>query len=67
MVDCSPFADSDVDFAKRLVTDLGVACVPGSSFFREPRLGAGIVRFAFCKELSTLQAAAERLAGLSAW
>ncbi|MDP9405837.1 MAG: aminotransferase class I/II-fold pyridoxal phosphate-dependent enzyme [Actinomycetota bacterium] len=67
MVDCSPFAASDVEFAKRLVTELGVACVPGSSFYSNPALGAGTVRFAFCKQRSTLEAAAERLDGLRHW
>ncbi|MBA2528347.1 MAG: aminotransferase class I/II-fold pyridoxal phosphate-dependent enzyme [Euzebyales bacterium] len=67
MADCSPFGLDDVGFAKRLVTELGVACVPGSSFFREAGRGTGIVRFAFCKQLPTLEAAAERLAGLAGW
>jgi aspartate/methionine/tyrosine aminotransferase len=67
MADCSPFAGSDVDFAKRLITEVGVAVVPGSSFFREPELGSGWVRFAFCKEMTTLEAAAERLAEVASW
>ncbi len=49
------------------MSELGVACVPGSSFFSEASLGAGIVRFAFCKRLETLEAAGERLAGLASW
>jgi aspartate/methionine/tyrosine aminotransferase len=67
MADCSPFAGSDVDFAKRLITEVGVAVVPGSSFFREPELGSGWVRFAFCKEMATLEAAAQRLAEVATW
>jgi aminotransferase len=67
MADCSGYADNDVDFAKRLITEVGVAVVPGSSFFREPSRGASWVRFAFCKELATLDAAAERLAEVAAW
>jgi len=37
-------------FAKYLVQEIGVACVPGSSFYRDPRDGARQVRFAFCKK-----------------
>jgi aminotransferase len=43
---------------------VGVACVPGSSFYSEPDLGAQQVRFCFCKQDSTLEAAAERLSKL---
>ncbi len=52
---------SDVAFTEHLVRDIGVAVVPGSSFYRDPRDGAQQVRFAFCKKLETLDAAAERL------
>jgi aspartate/methionine/tyrosine aminotransferase len=54
------FAD-DVAFAKHLVQDIGVACVPGSSFYRDPRDGAKQVRFAFCKKPETLDEASRRL------
>jgi aminotransferase len=57
------FAD-DAAFAKYLVAEIGVACVPGSSFFREPGAAASIVRFCFCKTDETLDAAAARLAKL---
>jgi len=40
---------------------VGVAAVPGSSFFSEPALGAHLVRFAFCKKLEALEEAGERL------
>ena len=40
---------------------LGVAAVPGSSFYRDPRDGAQQVRFAFCKRDETLDEAAKRL------
>jgi aspartate/methionine/tyrosine aminotransferase len=40
---------------------VGVAVVPGSSFYSDPRDGARQVRFAFCKRDETLDAAAERL------
>jgi len=54
------FAD-DVAFTKYLVSEIGVAAVPGSSFYRERKDGASQVRFAFCKKDDTLDAAAERL------
>jgi len=57
------FAD-DVTFTKYLVKEVGVAPVPGSSFYRDPRDGATQVRFAFCKKLETLDAAAEKLGKL---
>jgi aspartate/methionine/tyrosine aminotransferase len=54
------FAD-DVAFTKYLVKDIGVAAVPGSSFYRHPRDGAQQVRFAFCKRDQTLDEAGKRL------
>jgi aminotransferase len=62
MTDISGFGfDDDVAFTKYLVKDVGVAAVPGSSFYRDARDGARQVRFAFCKKLETLDAAAEKL------
>ena len=67
MTDISAFGFSDdVAFAKYLVEKIGVACVPGSSFYRNPRDGARQVRFAFCKKPETLDAAARRLEKLQA-
>jgi aminotransferase len=54
------FAD-DVAFTRHLIREVGVACVPGSSFYSVPELGAQQVRFCFCKKDETLQLAAERL------
>ena len=54
------FAD-DLAFTRHLVREVGVAAVPGASFYRDPRDGAQQVRFAFCKRNETLDAAAERL------
>jgi aspartate/methionine/tyrosine aminotransferase len=51
----------DVAFTKYLVSEIGVAAVPGSSFYRDRKDGALQVRFAFCKKDDTLDAAAERL------
>jgi aminotransferase len=53
----------DVEAARHLVEKVGVAAVPGSSFFSRPELGRSILRFAFCKRLETLEAAGERLRG----
>ena len=54
-------ATDDVDFAGYLVRDIGVATVPGSSFFQDKALGRPYVRFCFCKRDSTLDEAAQRL------
>ncbi len=62
MTDISGFGfDDDVSFVKHLVKDVGVAAVPGSSFYRDARDGARQLRFAFCKRAETLDAAAEKL------
>jgi aminotransferase len=56
--------ESDVAFCRHLVEDIGVAAVPGSSFFSDRSLGANWVRFCFAKKRETIAAAAERLARL---
>src|SRR6201993_203981 len=67
MTDISAFGfKDDVSFAKYLVQEVGVATVPGSSFYRDPKDGAKQVRFAFCKKPETLDEAARRLLKLSA-
>ena len=58
------FAD-DRAFAEHLVQEVGVATVPGSSFYSDNRRGAQQVRFAFCKRLETLQKAIARLEKLT--
>ena len=55
---------NDRDFAVWLAETIGIATVPGSSFYGEPELGRSSVRFAFCKTFETLGRAAERLAAL---
>ena len=66
MTDFTPFGGAhDVEFAERLTRTVGVAVVPGSSFFHDPALGRHYVRFAFCKRLETLAEAARRLRRLS--
>ncbi len=62
MTDISAFGfANDVEFTKHLIREIGVACVPGSSFYSVPERGAQQVRFCFCKKDETLKLAAERL------
>ena len=62
MTDISAFGfRDDVEFTRHLIQEVGVACVPGSSFYSRPELGARQVRFCFCKKDETLEAAADRL------
>ncbi|HEY0171999.1 MAG TPA: aminotransferase class I/II-fold pyridoxal phosphate-dependent enzyme [Pyrinomonadaceae bacterium] len=57
----------DVEFTRHLIQEIGVACVPGSSFYSRPELGARQVRFCFCKKDETLEAAADRLRKLQSF
>jgi aspartate/methionine/tyrosine aminotransferase len=67
MTDISAFGfPDDVAFAKYLVKEIGVAAVPGSSFYNDPADGRTQLRFTFCKTETTFQAAEERLAKLKA-
>ena len=67
MTDISAFGfPDDIAFAKYLVKEIGVAAVPGSSFYRNPADGRTHLRFTFCKKETTFQAAAERLSKLCA-
>jgi aminotransferase len=62
MTDVSGFGFSDdVALARHLVTEVGVASVPGSSFYRSGG-GRQQLRFCFCKREDTLTAAETRLA-----
>jgi L-glutamine---4-(methylsulfanyl)-2-oxobutanoate aminotransferase len=62
MTDISDFGfENDVKFARHLVQNIGVAVVPGSSFYHQAKLGAQQVRFCYCKRDETLEAAAEKL------
>ena len=62
MPDISAFGfANDVEFAAYLVKEIGIACVPGSSFYKHPKDGSQQVRFAFCKKPETLDEAARRL------
>ncbi|MEZ5352019.1 MAG: aminotransferase class I/II-fold pyridoxal phosphate-dependent enzyme [Bryobacteraceae bacterium] len=62
MAGISPFGfPDDMAFARHMLAKARVAAVPGSSFFEDPRDGAGLVRFCFCKKLETLAEAGRRL------
>ncbi len=61
MADISAFGfEDDVQFARHLIEDVGVAAVPGSSFFFHPEEGSKLIRFCFCKKYETLKLADER-------
>ncbi len=65
MTDVAGFGfPDDVAFVRHLVTDVGVASVPGSSFYRDGAAGRTKVRFCFCKKEETLSAAEVRFAAL---
>ncbi|MEK7406423.1 MAG: aminotransferase class I/II-fold pyridoxal phosphate-dependent enzyme [Acidobacteriota bacterium] len=65
MTDISGFGfRDDVEFVRHLIEHIGVAAVPGSSFFADPARGAGMVRFCFCKKYETLEAAGALLGRL---
>jgi aminotransferase len=67
LADFSPLSDlDDVTFAKWMTQEIGVATVPGSSFYSRKEDGRNFVRFAFCKKQATLDDAAERLSRLRA-
>ena len=67
MTDISGFGfRDDVEFARYLVKDVGVAAVPGSSFYRNAGAGRTKLRFCFCKKDETLVEADRRLARLAA-
>src|SRR3984893_10047947 len=57
---------NDLEFVNHLVKDIGVATVPGSSFYSDARDRAQQGRFAFCKRDETLDEAGKRLRKLRA-
>jgi aminotransferase len=62
MTDITEFGfTDDTTFAHALVKDVGVAAVPGSSFYSNPRNGYRKIRFGFPKKMQTLQNAVELL------
>jgi len=66
MTDISRFGfPDDVAFVRYLIETLGIAAVPGSSFFCHPKAGAQNVRFCFCKKYETLEKARHQFTKLS--
>jgi aspartate/methionine/tyrosine aminotransferase len=53
--------ENDTEFAMRLITEAGVATVPGSSFYQNPENGKHLIRFCYAKQMQTLQEAGRRL------
>jgi aminotransferase len=68
MTDITAFGfPNDVEFTRHLIREIGVACVPGSSFYSGSEKDTQQqVRFCFCKSDETLNRAAERLEKLRA-
>jgi len=64
MTDISAFGEDDVALANRMVREIGVATVPGSSFYLDGARGRQQVRFSFPKKMETLRRAADRLGRL---
>ena len=58
------FQGNEVEFAHYLTADIGVAVVPGSSFYYTPGLGGGMIRWAFPKKRQTLELVSQRLTRL---
>ena len=61
MTEIDGFGEDDVALAHRMVKDIGLATVPGSSFYLDPARGRKQIRFSFPKKMETLRRAAERL------
>ena len=62
LADFSDLSDlPDDEFSFWLTSEIGVAPVPGSSFYSDPQDGRHLARFAFCKTEDLLEQAAERL------
>jgi len=65
ILDYSGISDEpDVDYAKRLTHEIGVASIPVSVFCEEPPAGRKLLRFCFAKDDATLEKAASKLCQL---
>jgi aminotransferase len=66
MTDIEPFGFADdVTFVRHLIEHVGVAAVPGSSFFSNVSGGTQNVRFCFCKKYETLELSRHKLSRLN--
>ena len=62
-IDISPLDfEDDLAFCRYITTEVGVAAIPASFFWKDRRDGRDLVRFCFCKKEETLGKAIERLA-----
>jgi aspartate/methionine/tyrosine aminotransferase len=67
MADISGFGfDNDLSFVRHMIEIIGVAAVPGSSFYAQPGAGTRFVRFCFCKKYETLEEARRLIQKLKA-
>jgi aminotransferase len=67
MTDVSAFRfRNDVEFVRHLIERVGIAAVPGSSFYAQEYGGSQQVRFCFCKKYETLELAKNLIAKLNA-
>ncbi len=61
--DAWKFSGTSQEFSRQLITEAGVAVVPGTAFYyQDKELGNKLVRFAFAKNLSVLEQAGQQLA-----
>jgi aspartate/methionine/tyrosine aminotransferase len=58
-----PFPD-DTAFCRHLISEVGVAAIPPSALYADPRTAPRLARFCFAKRDETMRAAAERLAAM---
>ncbi|HEV2248725.1 MAG TPA: aminotransferase class I/II-fold pyridoxal phosphate-dependent enzyme, partial [Terriglobia bacterium] len=56
---------SDLEFTRYLIEKIGIAAVPGSSFYNDRVIGSQQLRFTFCKKEATLDEAGRRLKKLN--
>jgi aminotransferase len=67
MTDVSDFGFADdVAFVRHLIDEIGIAAVPGSSFYSQDKGGSQQVRFCFCKKYETLESAGRQMLKLRA-
>jgi len=57
--------NDDMAFAQWMIDEVGVAVVPGSSFYRHPERGRTKIRFCYCKKPETLMLAKELLSKIA--